>query len=1333
LGWHPPFIVLLALAALAPVLRSQTIPNPSFESNAAFAAAPGYISGNAAIVGWTASPTDHVGLNPAGGQNDFANNGAVPSGTRVAFLQGVSGVTSVLSTTITGLVSGTTYRVQFRANMRDGFDAPRASLRLNGGAPVSFAASPAVGVSNAYYTITGFFTATGATAGLEIDNANTNDSAVLLDNFTIAAVTTIQVTTLDNDGPGSLRQALLSAAVTSAPNVITFAATLSGQTIALLNEIPVNDTGGVVIDASSLSAGLTISGGNNTRLFSVPGGSTLVLRKLTLTGGNATGNGGAIANQGTLSLAQCTLNGNIASADGGAIINDGQLDLLQCTLTGNNAGGDGGAIFNRKVLTLTHCTISGNSATGNAQNVASDSSGDPSALLTVANSIIAGHDAGSFDLVNNDPMITVGANVIVDFQNNGTLVTGAAPLTSDPKLDTLANNGGPSKTIALLPGSSARNAAVGSVITTDQRGKPKVGVADIGAFEIQSGGAFAFSQIGYSVLETAGSAIVRVVRGGNFDGAASVKISTMNGTATSADFTGITNQVVSFADGDLFKDVPIAINKDGVDEANETFTVTLSSPSSGASLGTPASAKVSIIDPTAFSSDITKPGVPVISSPAAGATVNALNGGAILISGTASDNKGVHQVQIRVATDGGAPDTFTDAVLDTPDGATTGWSAFVTPVAGPNSVEVKSIDNALFESDVATRAFKVLHPLAVQIVGGGSVTSGFTPSSFREVGQRYVITATPAATPAPGNIFQSWTIESGQLPEDVGVPQTALEKPTLNFIHRDGLVLRANFVPNPYVALGSNAGGVSGVDYNGLIHADPGNPAPNGSPRNNSTEGLLTVNLMSNGAFSGKFTIDGTTLSVAGAFDQNGAARFGTSRAMTVAVPRVNKPSLVVSLSIDLDPSRTSDTVFGVVTATSFQRSVVQAVSTVTADRAFYDGLTGATTVPGAYLGTGSATQSYTMGFTSLPLGKGTATLYGGTFDDLMLLNASDGEIIMFVGTAPIGLLTDQPYTLVDELIDGTFFTLQDSNGDPAPIDSSYDDTSGVPFDVVLDPSNHQDPALTLTTEDYPQGDGYGFITISKSGVVMLTAGKLADGSNWTTFATKLTKDNRFPIFLQLYNKLGYLGGDMQLDSTDPNSDFAAVTRLDWTRPSDFTSQYYPYGWHDDPVGDPLGKHEVINVGCFGAKYFSSFTPASSVLRQADDALGGDPDQIGDPLLPDDPVNGNAKLSFFDGQLTEQMDRTLSVSSTNAVTRVPASDTSFSLTITSSTGRFSGTFVHENDDGVPNPLTTGYEGVIYQKGPNAGGYGFFLTRKPNPIDYTGESGNVNLFGFIPTP
>ncbi|HEY2573619.1 MAG TPA: hypothetical protein VGH65_06110, partial [Verrucomicrobiaceae bacterium] len=428
------------------------------------------------------------------------------------------------------------------------------------------------------------------------------------------------------------------------------------------------------------------------------------------------------------------------------------------------------------------------------------------------------------------------------------------------------------------------------------------------------------------------------------------------------------------------------------------------------------------------------------------------------------------------------------------------------------------------------------------------------------------------------------------------------------------------------LTLGANAAGVSGVPYNGLIRRDSGDEVPR-----NSTEGLFTATVMSSGAFSATCTIDGTMLTCAGAFDPNGVARFGTSQATTCALARANKPSLIVSFTIDVSSFRTKDTISGHVISSSFANTN-SADSTFTADRAYYDGLTPATTVPSDYLGAAGATQAYTL---------------------------------------------------------------------------------------RLPPSGPTDPAF------YPQGNGYGFLTITKAGVVTLTSGKLADGTP-ITGSSRLSKDKMFPLFLQLYNKLGFARGDVMLDSTQHESDMSSPG-VDWLRPLDTTSQYFPYGWGEDPDFTPRPSG-LLTVGLEGARYVTSFAPAGSVLLQGD---GSDVDFVGDPLPPVDPLNGNATLVFSLGQLSDLVFRFLNVTTTNVITNAPTSDTSFTLAFDVPSGKFSGKFVHENDEGAASPPMTDFEGALYQKGIGAGGSGFFLTRKPNPIDYLGQSGGVFLDGGLP--
>ncbi len=108
-------------------LTGQTIPNPSFEADT-FTGFPGYVSveGNGPITGWTGTPADRVGLNPADG-SPFADNGIIPDGSNVAFIQGGATGAASLGTTVTGLTVGTTYKVTFRISARSNSTDPAAA------------------------------------------------------------------------------------------------------------------------------------------------------------------------------------------------------------------------------------------------------------------------------------------------------------------------------------------------------------------------------------------------------------------------------------------------------------------------------------------------------------------------------------------------------------------------------------------------------------------------------------------------------------------------------------------------------------------------------------------------------------------------------------------------------------------------------------------------------------------------------------------------------------------------------------------------------------------------------------------------------------------------------------------------------------------------------------------------------------------------------------------------------------------------------------------------------------------------------------------------------
>ncbi|HWN93741.1 MAG TPA: LamG-like jellyroll fold domain-containing protein [Methylomirabilota bacterium] len=328
-------------------------------------------------------------------------------------------------------------------------------------------------------------------------DANASVDASGNTHFTLSAVVTqtvasFIVTVATDSGAGSLRQALVDAAAHPGADTVTFAAGFTGP-INLESEIVIDDAGGVTVDAINIATGVTVSGQDEHRVFHIKPGTVAAFMRLTIANGLATvgfpdGYGGGVFIEGAMTLTGCSLTGNSAFAGGGAFIASGpasSLTLNRCTVSGNAAdygGGiqnegtlvstsstfalntaieDGGAISSpANTLTLIQTTVASNTASGNGGGI----KGDP----TIQNSVIAGNTAPT------DPNLS---GIVT--------ATGVNLTDGDPLLAPLGQYGGPTETMALLPGSPARDAATNSAAATDQRGLPMFGPPDIGAFEAQ--------------------------------------------------------------------------------------------------------------------------------------------------------------------------------------------------------------------------------------------------------------------------------------------------------------------------------------------------------------------------------------------------------------------------------------------------------------------------------------------------------------------------------------------------------------------------------------------------------------------------------------------------------------------------------------------------------------------------------------------------------------------------------------------------------------------------------------------------------------------------------
>jgi predicted outer membrane repeat protein len=208
----------------------------------------------------------------------------------------------------------------------------------------------------------------------------------------------------------------------------------------------------------------------------------------------STGAGGAIINynpndafSNSLSVVGSTISRN-AAVNGGGIANGGPdtLSLTNDTITGNSVTGTGGGLYDNGTTTLINCTVTGNSAAGGGGGMA-----NVGGTVIIGNTIVAENTAtaGGPD-AQGDPVTSQGHNLISETDGSsgwvGSDLTGTFAQPLDPLLAPLGDYGGPTQTMALLPGSPALNAGVAVPrVTTDQRGvpRPQGNAPDIGAFE----------------------------------------------------------------------------------------------------------------------------------------------------------------------------------------------------------------------------------------------------------------------------------------------------------------------------------------------------------------------------------------------------------------------------------------------------------------------------------------------------------------------------------------------------------------------------------------------------------------------------------------------------------------------------------------------------------------------------------------------------------------------------------------------------------------------------------------------------------------------------------
>jgi CSLREA domain-containing protein len=239
------------------------------------------------------------------------------------------------------------------------------------------------------------------------------------------------------------------------------------------------------------SSAVTIDGGGLDRVIDTGIDDAATITGLTISGGNTAVSGGGVASSATLTLTDSTITNNKASIDGGGVLQaNGTATLTNVTIQGNTATGDGGGLITNggapAAANLTNVTVTGNTAdSDNAGGGQGGGVNEVTGTITLKSSIVAGNTDVSGQTPDCDGGPTsAGGNVMGNTVGCGFSLSTGDVATTAPKLGSLANNGGPTFTVALLKGSPALNRASGCP-TNDQRGATRSlgGKCDSGAYE----------------------------------------------------------------------------------------------------------------------------------------------------------------------------------------------------------------------------------------------------------------------------------------------------------------------------------------------------------------------------------------------------------------------------------------------------------------------------------------------------------------------------------------------------------------------------------------------------------------------------------------------------------------------------------------------------------------------------------------------------------------------------------------------------------------------------------------------------------------------------------
>lgn len=399
------------------------------------------------------------------------------------------------------------------------------------------------------------------------------------------------------------------------------------------------DGGGIRNDGGTVSIVDSVITGNVSQddAGGINNTGDLTLTRVTVSDNAATRTGGGIRNAGTLTINASTIGGasdpldplavdlrNTSVLAGGGIVNlgTGVLVVNNTTIAGNvasSSAAQGAGLYSIGTATLTNVTISENEAggAGGGLAVAGGSTMLLNTLIGGNTTVVGGPNRNDFFQVSSGLITSLGNNFVQDGDPFGTLnspfvdpnpmmpvqpnVNGDI-IGIDPLISSLSDNGGPTATVAVMPGSLAIDAGADTTDATDQRGiirglddfsianAGQRGI-DIGAYET---GGFFVNSLGDTIDVNPGDGIAADQFGNTTLRAAIMEANALPGDSTIILADGIhelslieLDEIAPTADIVDVSPDPLSAELSGLDPVDE-ITVNFSEPIQGLDLSSAA-------------------------------------------------------------------------------------------------------------------------------------------------------------------------------------------------------------------------------------------------------------------------------------------------------------------------------------------------------------------------------------------------------------------------------------------------------------------------------------------------------------------------------------------------------------------------------------------------------------------------------------------------------------------------------------------------------------------------------------------------------------------------